>query len=177
MTIVGRLTAYCKGLPRSFKTVQGRKEGDYVALFEEEGQKSIHSWVTKTKSGLKNTMAMTTTVPILGKTWDDVRKPAVFNRFDNVREGCASLDQATMSKAIYIKSRQWPMSILAYLLDTAMVNARTIGLIQKVIHATVFGAFQSHNTKHGIDNHFSFSFAKKNKFRSRKGIFYLKLLE
>jgi hypothetical protein len=132
MTIVGTLAANRKGLPSAFKNTKDRKEGDYMALFEVDGKKSIHSWVTKTKSGPRNVMAMTTTVPILGKTRDDNRKPAVLKRYDNGMGGVDRMDQLMGSKTVRIKSRRWPMSCLTYMLDTARVNARTIGMIQKV---------------------------------------------
>jgi hypothetical protein len=132
MTIVGTLTANRKGLPSSFKSIQNRKEGDYIALFEVNGKKSIHSWVTNTKSGPKNVMAMTTTVPILGKTKNDKRKPAILSRYDNGMGGVDRMDQLMNSKSARIKSRRWPMSCLSFMLDTARVNARTICLIQKV---------------------------------------------
>jgi hypothetical protein len=77
-------------------------------------------------------MAMTTTVPILGKTRDGKRKPAVLKRYDNGMGGCDRVDQLMASKTVRFKSKRWPMSNLAYMLDTARVNARTIGLIQKV---------------------------------------------
>jgi hypothetical protein len=132
MTIVGTLNANRKGLPAAFKSTKGREEGDYVALFEEGGKKSIHSWVTNTKSGPKNVMAMTTTVPILGKTQDDKKKPGILSRYDKGMGGCDRMDQLMMAKTSRIKSRRWPMSVLTYMLDTARVNARTVGLIQQV---------------------------------------------
>jgi hypothetical protein len=133
MTIVGTLMAMRKGLPKEFKQLTGREEGDYMALFEQDGKKSIHSWITNTKSGPKNVMLMTTTVPIMGKTRDDgKKKPALFKRYDMAMGGCDRVDQLMMAKSTRFKSRRWPMSVLAYLLDTARVNSRTIRLIQEV---------------------------------------------
>jgi hypothetical protein len=77
-------------------------------------------------------MAMTTTVPILGKTRDNKRKPAIYTRYDKCMGGVDRMDQLMMSKTVRIKSKRWPMSCLAFMLDTARVNARTIGLIQEV---------------------------------------------
>jgi hypothetical protein len=51
MTYTGTLSANRKGLPAAFKTLDAREEGDYIALFEEGGEKSIHSWACNTKSG------------------------------------------------------------------------------------------------------------------------------
>jgi hypothetical protein len=77
-------------------------------------------------------MAMTTTVPIVGKTRDAKRKPAILTRYDNGMGGCDRVDQLMAAKTVRFKSKRWPMSCLAYMLDTARVNARTVGLIQKV---------------------------------------------
>jgi hypothetical protein len=65
MTCIGTLKANRKGLPKAFKEVKNRPEGDYQVLYEEGTRKSIHSWVTNTKSGPKNVMMITTTCPIL----------------------------------------------------------------------------------------------------------------
>jgi hypothetical protein len=48
---VGTLANNRKGLPASFKRTDGRPEGDYVVLYDVSGKKSIHSWITNTKSG------------------------------------------------------------------------------------------------------------------------------
>jgi hypothetical protein len=137
MTIVGTLMARRKGLPKEFKQLKDREEGDYMVLFEQDGKTSIHSWVTNTKSGPKNVMIMTTTVPILGRTRDDgKRKPALFRRYDMAMGGCDRVDQLMMAKSTRFKSRRWPMSVLAYLLDTARVNSRTIDLIKGVRQLT-----------------------------------------
>jgi hypothetical protein len=81
MTCVGTLNNNRKGLPDKFKSITGRPEGDYMPLFEVDGKKSIHSWVTNTKSGPKNVMLLTTTNAIMGKTKDDDKeKPAIYKR-------------------------------------------------------------------------------------------------
>jgi hypothetical protein len=48
---VGTLATNRKGLPADFKRTDGRAEGDYVVLYDVSGKKSIHSWVTNTRSG------------------------------------------------------------------------------------------------------------------------------
>jgi hypothetical protein len=40
-----------KGLPKDFVSKEGRDEHDYVILYDVTGKKSIHSWITNTKSG------------------------------------------------------------------------------------------------------------------------------
>ncbi len=128
MTYLGTLRNNRKGLPADFKKTEGRDEHDYIVLYDVTGKKSIHSWITNTKSGTlrctvcvtyhtlafalfsvpqheiqfgcylkqfvqradlylrvgaKNVMLLTTTTPILGKTWDDNSfKPAIYKRYD-----------------------------------------------------------------------------------------------
>ena len=61
MQCMGTLAVNRKGLPLSFKSLSGRKEGDYHVLYEVDGKISIHSWAAKNKNGkfpkssLKNT--------------------------------------------------------------------------------------------------------------------------
>jgi hypothetical protein len=135
MTCVGTLAAKRKGLPTNFRAL--REEGDYLVLYEPSG-KSIHSWITNTKSGKKNVMCLTTTQPILGRTKDDNReKPAILKRYDFAMNGTDRVDQLMESYSVRMKSRRWPMSVLSFLLDTARVNARTIAQIQVTVINTV----------------------------------------
>jgi hypothetical protein len=59
MTYTGTLSANRKGIPAAFKSQEGRDEGSYLAMFEEGGKNSIHSWVCNTRAGqfiLKETL-------------------------------------------------------------------------------------------------------------------------
>jgi hypothetical protein len=51
MTYVGTLNKNRKGLPGDFKRTDGREEGDYFILYDVTSKKSIHSWITNTRSG------------------------------------------------------------------------------------------------------------------------------
>jgi hypothetical protein len=55
MTYTGTLTLNRKGIPDELKELKGREEGSYIAVFEEGGKKSLHSWICNTKSGKKKT--------------------------------------------------------------------------------------------------------------------------
>jgi hypothetical protein len=54
MTYVGTLQNNRKGLPAAFKNMDGREDGDYVALYDVTGKKSIHSWINNKKAGELN---------------------------------------------------------------------------------------------------------------------------
>jgi len=131
MTCVGTLKANRKGIPKHLKEIRNRPEGDYQVVYEEGTHKSLHSWVTNTKSGPKNIMIITTTCPIIGKTKDDnMEKPALYKRYDFAMGGTDRCDQLSESKTVRIKSRRWTLSPLCYMLDVSRVNARTVGLLQ-----------------------------------------------
>ena len=52
LTCVGLLSARRKGLPSQVKSLSGRAEGDYMALFLQSDETvSIHSWITSSESG------------------------------------------------------------------------------------------------------------------------------
>ncbi len=51
MTCLGTIQSNRKGLPKSFTSTEGRGVGDYVALYEEGSNISIHSEIFKNKSG------------------------------------------------------------------------------------------------------------------------------
>jgi len=51
MTYIGTMRENRKGLPKDFVNKEGRPEHDYVVLYDVTGKKSIHSWITNTKSG------------------------------------------------------------------------------------------------------------------------------
>jgi hypothetical protein len=133
MTCTGTLAVNRKGLPAEFKSLVGREEGDYLVLFEKGGKKSLHSWICNTKSGKKNVMILTTTVPILGKSRDDGKgKPAIICRYDKEMGGTDRVDALMQAKSVKWKSQRWPTTNWAYILDTARVNCRTIALLQQV---------------------------------------------
>jgi hypothetical protein len=51
MTILGTMKMNRRGIPPELKNVQGRPVGDYMALFEEGGKMSLHSFLDKSKKG------------------------------------------------------------------------------------------------------------------------------
>ena len=92
MTYLGTLLANRKGLPDVFKAIKKRPEGDYMVLFEENGNKSLHSWISHTKSGVRNVMLITSLTPILGKTKDDNQeKPAIIKLYNFMMLGQGSI--------------------------------------------------------------------------------------
>jgi hypothetical protein len=68
---------------------------------------------------------MTTVDPILGRT-KDTAKPAIVNYYNLTMGGTDIVDQLMAHKSVRWKSDRWTMSALAFMLDTAAVNATTL---------------------------------------------------
>jgi len=143
MTFLGTIQANRKGLPKSFTATEGRPVGDYMVLYEENSNISIHSEIFKNKTGLKNVMFMTSAVPVLARTNDDTRRTFLNNVYNFTMGGTDRVDQMMSSYSCRFKSRRWTMNFLAYAIDTARVNARTINMMlredQKFEDSRVFG--------------------------------------
>jgi hypothetical protein len=131
MTVVGTICPNRKGLPKHFRDPRGRKLGDYQVLFDTDSNINIHSEIVKKKSGkLNNVLLISTVVPILGLTKDN-QKPALTNLYNITMGGTDIVDQLIAHKTVRWKSDRWTMSPLAYMLDTAAVNANTIAGLQE----------------------------------------------
>jgi len=87
---------------------------------------NIHSEIARKKSGkLINVLLFSTMVPIIGVT-RDTRKPAIIELYNNTMGGTDVVDLLIVHKTVRWKSNKWTMSPLAFMLDTAAVNANTI---------------------------------------------------
>jgi hypothetical protein len=74
---------------------------------------------------LNNVLIMTTVDPILGRT-KHTAKPAIVNYYNLTMGGTDIVDQLMAHKSVRWKSDRWTMSALAFMLDTAAVNATTL---------------------------------------------------
>jgi len=75
---------------------------------------------------------MTTVDPILGHT-KDTGKPAIVNYYNLTMGGTDIVDQRMFHKTVRWKSDRWTMNTLAFILDSAAVNATTIfGIKNKI---------------------------------------------
>ena len=96
--------------------------------WEEEGSLIFGSYVvgsaTKKK---KNVILLTTMKPLLGVTVDDGKcKPAIYKLYDFTKGRTDIVDQRIGFFTTKVKSRRWSMAALAYIIDTARVNASTL---------------------------------------------------
>lgn len=131
MTVVGTICSNRKGLPKHFRDHTGRELGDYQVLFDMDSNINIHSEITKKRSGkLNNVLLISSLTPILGLTKDN-KKPALINLYNTTMGGTDIVDMLIQSKTVRWKSDRWTMSALAYMLDTAAVNANTIAGLQE----------------------------------------------
>jgi hypothetical protein len=92
----------------------------------------LTSYVCKTKNpknkGKKNVLVLSThSKMVYGVTTDDgKKKPAIIKLYDFTKGGTDICDQRIENFTVKVKSRRWTMPALAYLLDTARVNAQTV---------------------------------------------------
>ena len=80
----------------------------------------LSSYVVKTCKGAKNILLLSTVQPLKGVTKDDSKtKPAVYKLYDFTKGGMDIIDQRMGAYTSKIKSLQWTMVALAYILDMA----------------------------------------------------------
>ena len=128
VTVVGTLNINRRGIPPELKTITGREDNSYMALFEDSNKKmSLHSYAVTTKStGRRNVLLLTTMNPIMGVTKDAKKKPAIFRLYDVTKGGTDVVDQRMGSYTTKPKSRKWTVAALCYVLDTCRVNAASV---------------------------------------------------
>ena len=95
----------------------------------------LSSYTLQTKSkGKKNVVILSTTRPMHSCTKDDNKsKPQIFKFYDFTKGGTDIVDQMNDYFTTRAKSLRWVMIVLYYMLDTARVNAKTIGCIKSRI--------------------------------------------
>jgi hypothetical protein len=126
ITIVGTICSNRRGLPEHFKNPKGRAVGDYQVLWDMNSKMNIHSEIARKKSGkLINVLLISTMTPILGLT-KDTQKPAIIELYNQTMGGTDIVDLLIVHKTVRWKSNKWTMSPLAFILDTAAVNANTL---------------------------------------------------
>ena len=97
--------------------------------FEKEKKNiCLTSYTVKTKSkGKKNVVVLSTSRPLHDKTIDDDKeKPQIIQFYDFTKGGMDIVDQLNDYYTTRSKSCHWVMVALSYMLDTAIVNGRTV---------------------------------------------------
>ena len=135
VTVVGTLNITRRGIPPAVKSLTGREDNSYVALFEPETKLSLHSYAVTTKSsGKRNVLLLTTMNPIMGVTRDERKKPAIYRLYDVTKGGTDVVDQRMRAFTTKTKSRKWTVVTLCYILDTCRVNAGTVMALNTKVH-------------------------------------------
>jgi hypothetical protein len=144
ITAVGTIMSNRKGIPIEIKSVNERVPNSYKVAWELPTKKvSLHSYVVKTKSkGMKNVLALSTFLPVLGITRDDGKaKPAMLKFYDFTKGGTNIVDQRMGSYSTNTKSNKWTMAAFSYILDTARVNSQTLWALNNKKDPTKVNSF------------------------------------
>ena len=126
ITIVGTMRHDRKGIAQEIKSLDEREEKSVKWWYKESDEKNmIVSFVDKKKKGMKNIVVLTTMHDTVSVTKDQRRKPNVIVFYDYTKGGVDVVDLiAKMSTRI--KNKRWIINSLAFVLDTARTNAKTI---------------------------------------------------
>ena len=126
ISIVGTMRLDRKGIAPEMKSLEDRDEKSVLWWYKEKDEKNmIVSFADKKKSGMKNIVVLSTMHDTVRVTKDQRRKPYVIVFYDYTKGGVDVVDLiAKMSTRI--KNKRWVINSLAFALDTARTNAKTI---------------------------------------------------
>ena len=126
ITIVGTMRTDRKGIAKEMKTLDGREEKSVLRWYKEDDERNmVVSYCDKKKSGMKNIIVLSTMHDNVRITKDQRKKPDVIVFYDYTKGGVDVVDLlAKMSTRM--KSKRWVINALAFVLDTARTNAKTI---------------------------------------------------
>ena len=83
------------------------------------------SYVDKKMSGKKN-VVLTTMYDDIAVSKDQWKKPNVHVFYDHTKGGVDVVDLYSSHHSTRVKSKRWPVNALAFILDTARTNSKTI---------------------------------------------------
>ena len=127
--IVGTMKHNRKGIPKEFKTVDGREKLSTNFIHaQDSGDENIMlvSYVDKKTSGLKNVIALTTMHNDVRATKDSKLKSDILKFYDYAKGGVNIVDHISSHSSTRMKSAKWTINALTFVLDTIRINAYTI---------------------------------------------------
>ena len=128
MTLVGTMRKNRKGIPKPLLSVDGREVESMVVIWEKEQHKiSLTSYVTKTASGKKNVIVLSSQPVFPGVTKDGgKKKPQIIKFYDFSKGGTDIVDQRMDKFSTATKSKKWKRKVWSMILDASRVNAASI---------------------------------------------------
>ena len=126
-TIFGTMKLNWKGIPRELRSV-GKREAKSTYFIYNIGDKRtiIVSNIDKKMSWMKNVMLLTTMHDKKKVKQSKCRKSQVHVMYDHTKGGVDVVDLLSTMHSTRTKCKRWPINTLAFLLDTARTNGKTI---------------------------------------------------
>ena len=84
------------------------------------------SYIDKKKSGKKNIISLTTMHDKIKVTNDQRSKPQVLGMYNHTKGGVDVVDLISCHHSTRMKSKRWPLTGFAFMLDTIRTNSKTI---------------------------------------------------
>ena len=125
-TIVGTMRHDRKGIPKEMKDLNGREEKSTISAHHSEKNMMLVSYIDKKKSGKKNIISLTTMHDKVKVTNDQRSKPQVLVMYDHTKGGVDVVDLISCHHSTRMKSKRWPLTGFAFMLDTIRTNSKTI---------------------------------------------------
>ena len=126
ITIVGTMWLDRKGIPAEIKKIDKPDEQSTFYIHGKDDDLMLVLYVDKKKSGKKNVVVLTSMHDNVRVMKDERRKPQVHTFYDHTKGRVDVVDLISSNCSTRIKSKQWPLNSLAFILDMARTNANTI---------------------------------------------------
>ena len=125
-TIVGTMRHDRKGIPKEMKSLNDREEKSTIYAHHSNKEIMLVSYIDKKKSGKKNIISLTTMHDKIKVTNDQRSKPQVLVMYDHTKGGVDVVDLISCHHSTRMKSKRWPLTGFAFMLDTIRTNSKTI---------------------------------------------------
>ena len=126
ISIIDTMQLNWKGIPAEIKKIDRRDEQSTFYVHGKDDDLVLVSYVDKKKSGKKNVVVLTSMHNNVRVTKNERRKPQIHTFYDHTKDSVDVVDLISRNCSTGIKSKRWPLNSLAFILDTARTNAKTI---------------------------------------------------
>ena len=125
-TIMGTMRHDPKSIPKEIKSLKDREKKSTIFAHHSEKNIMMILYIDKKKLGKKNIICLTTIHDRVKVTNDQRLKPQVIVMYDNTKGGVDVVDLILGLHSIRMKSKRWPLTAFAFMLDTIRTNSQTI---------------------------------------------------
>ena len=125
-TIVGTMRHDHKGIPKEMKSLKDREEKSTIFAYHNEKNIMMVSQIDKKKSAKKNIICLTTMHDQVKLTNVRRLKPQVIVMYDHTKGGIDVVDLISCHHSTRMKSKRWPLTAFAFMLDIIRTSSKTI---------------------------------------------------